>query len=451
MATGNPPLQGSLLPRTVSGSIYLTTALALSLWCAAGWSLESNLLLEGEGVYSDNIGLREVDPESEWALTTSAGIELFETEGNIDGWGTALIQYRDYQNGLFDDETLFSFSGAGSYQVVPERYSWWVEDYFRQASIDALAAPTPSNRQDTNVLSLGPEGQWRLTPLQTLVAGARLGHFYFENTEADSIRYSGYGEWRFDFSRRTDISAHAEVSKIDYTSETQNPNYLREDIFLRFVTAFPRGPLELDLGQTYIDRDEHDNVDGFLGRLGWTYNLTSTSTLEAYGLTQYTDAGHDILTVVSRGRDIGILDEQLSGDVFLNRQGEIAYYRRGVLFSLRLSGIYRDEDYEITDRDRTIEQGNIALTGHYSEALRATLRFSHRDSEYHDVVRDDRDRSLGLTVAYRWRPRLEWILELARRERESTLEGADFDENRGLISLRYATGRETQERISERR
>ncbi|MGE0081856.1 MAG: hypothetical protein AB7U81_11220, partial [Thiohalomonadaceae bacterium] len=237
--------------------------------------------------YSDNIGLVPQNEEEAWVGLASARIGLRERAANVDLDALGLFEYRDYQTDLFDDELVVSLDARAVWTLDPGRRYWHFEDYYRQADSDPLEPPTPENREDTNVLSTGPEFHWRLSPYRTAIAGARYGYFWFEEGDVDSQRLSAYARLVHDWRPRTRLSVNGEVTHVGYIEE-RHPDYNRADVFGRMEHTLARGMLQVDAGGTLIRREEGDDLDGFLGRIGWNLNLNSYSSVEAAVLYEYT-------------------------------------------------------------------------------------------------------------------------------------------------------------------
>ena len=218
--------------------------------------------------YSDNIGLEPEGSEDEaWVGVVSAQVRMAERSADADLRAVADLQYRDYQDGGFDDEFVLALDATGTWTLIPGRLDWILENYFDQASVDIFAAPNPANRQNTNVLSTGPEARSRLSSSQSLIAGGRYGNFYFEESDTDSDRLSGYGRWLYAMSSRRDVSVNIEATAVNYIDDRFS-DYRRLDSYLQFTNRWSRSSLEADAGTSAIRRDDAKDVNGFLGRFG---------------------------------------------------------------------------------------------------------------------------------------------------------------------------------------
>lgn len=420
-------------------SLHVFRALAaLLLVIPAGASaLSGGLTARAGALYTDNLALTEDDEIEEWVGIGAAGLWVDHDSPALRAEAVAELEYRDYGDDRFSDETLFSMDAVGEGIIVRERLSWWVEDYFRQAAIDPLAPPTPRNRQDANFFSTGPEAKWRVAPVHSVIAGARYSQFYFSESVLDSRRPSGYVQWVYDVSPRTDVSLNVAAMGVDYSNQTVNENYKRADATLQLERDMRAGSLELEGGASQIERDRSDDITGHLARFLWDYEMNSASELRVRALSQYTDVGQDIYRTAERGNAESLLNEQLISDIYQVNESEIRYLRTGGVTELTLSAQWREEDYDTAELDRDRQRALAHVRWGLSRLTTLGVRGWYREDDYTSLDRTDQDSLLGLMLDRRLSRSLYVNVEISRRERDSTAPGESFTENRGYLMLRY--------------
>jgi len=412
--------------------------IALSIGApATSYGLSVGVSGRAGAMYTDNLTLEEDGEREEWVGIGALGLWAEHQGPSLVTEVVGEVEHRDYRDDEFEDETLFSMDAVGALTIYPDALTWWTEDYFRQATIDPFAPPTPTNRQDANFFSTGPEATARLAPVHSFVAGARYSQYYFSRSILDSIRPSAYGRWEYDVSTRTDVSLNAEAEFVDYADESINDNYERVDGFVTVETELARGSIELDGGLSRIDRNRLEDVDGYLARVLWEYELNTASSISLYGLSEYTDVGQDIYRSVRRGTSVGIFNEQLTGDIYQVNEAELSYRRDNGMGGIEIAARTRKEDYEDEprDRDRKMIIGEIDYG--ISRLTTGIIRAWYREDDYEQIDRSDQDTFFSVVLDNRLGRSLYIDVELSRRERDSSAPGASFDENRGLIMLRY--------------
>lgn len=399
-------------------------------------AVSGGLTARAGGLYTDNLTLTEDDQIEEWVGVGAVGFWVDHDGPGLRANATGELEYRNY-NGQYSDETLFSMNAVGEGIISRERVSWWLEDYFRQAAVDPFVPPTPDNRQDANFFSTGPEAKWRLAPVHSLIAGARYNQYYFSKSVLDSLRPSAYAKWLYDFSPRTDISLNVAAMGVDYSNQRVNENYQRADATVELKRDMVTGSLELEGGFSRIDRDRSDNIDGHIARFLWEYELNSVSEVSLFAVSQYTDVGQDIYRSAERGGAVSLLNEQLISDIYQVNSGELTYRRHRGLSRLRLSGQWREENYDTASLDRERQRAFGEFRWGLSRLTTAGVRAWYRKDDYRVGDRKDRDSFIALLLDWRLSRSLYLNFELSRRERNSNVVDASFTENRGLLMLRY--------------
>jgi hypothetical protein len=414
----------------------LAGALCLALPVGAG-AVTGGLTARAGGLYTDNLTLSEDDQIEEWVGVGALGFWLKQDSPTLKGNAVAELEYRNYNQDQYGDETLFSMDAVGQGILSKERLSWWLEDYFRQAAIDPFVPPTPDNRQDANFFSTGPEAKWRIGPRHSLIAGGRYNQYYFSKSVLDSLRPSAYAQWLYDFSPRTDISFNIAAMGVDYANQTVNENYRRADATAEIKYDLVTGDLELEGGLSQIDRDKSENISGHIARLLWEYDMNSFSSVSFFALSQYTDVGQDIYRSAQRGGAVSLLNEQLISDIYRVNNAELTYRRHRGRAALRFLGQWRDEDYDTASLDRQRQRVFGEFRWGLTRLVTAGIRGWYRKDDYTAIDRKDRDTFFALILDNRLSRSLYLNVELSRRERNSNFAGESFTEDRGFLMLRY--------------
>lgn len=389
--------------------------------------------------YSDNIALVETNERDDLGLSLLAGFSLAHSAAALDANVRGGIDYTNYVDDVFSDETLGSLRADVEWRPIPNVLHWRVEDYFTQTLRDSIAPETPANRINANAFSTGPDFFMRLGPATTIETHLRRAEYYFEDTAADSSRNMlSVGGVR---AMRPDLDASANVVYEDAEfTQADGLDFERFDYFLRGDSRRGRSQLLVDLGITQIDREYLEDVDGFLGRLLVTRQVGVSTVLNLEVSSQYTDSGMDLLAAGSAPFSLDRSNEQVSGDVFNDRRIEVRY-RRGT--ADRYWGGYlqlRDEDYEILSLDRETQGLRLDFHRNLTASLYLNGYVLLRRDEYTNVpVRTDKDAEYSLGLERQLSRAITARLDYVFNTRDSSLAGFDYDENRVLFLVYYGS------------
>lgn len=432
-----------------SGIAAILGAGPVAILCAGPvQALEPDYGLSYSGVYSDNVARVPNNEQREWINIARGLFVLQEATDEMTARAYSQLEYRHYARGAFDDEVLFGLDGAATWVISPRRLTFTVEDRFTQAPVIPGLATSPSNRQDTNALSLGPNATLHLDRVNNFEVGGRYSNIYYQTAPTDSNRLGAYARLLHQATPITALSANYEPSWVNYGNDTLNPDYMRQDVFVSGHTRRPGTDLRLDAGQIYIDRDNGAlrDVDGRLLRATFGRRLNSEATLNLTAADEYSDAGRDeiisnpLVQIVPSPSAVNTTDF-VGGGLFAVQRVDAAYIRQRYYGVSRINLFWRRVDFESPQLllDQHV-QGVFADVGFdYSSALTAGLFGNYSETSYDNVYREDQDYGVGGRLVYRFQRTLSFVLEGRWSGRESTLASAEYGERRAVFSVAYDT------------
>jgi hypothetical protein len=389
-----------------------------------------------EAEYSDNPTLAESNESDDLRQSALLGISLQENTSKVSADIRSLLEYRDYRDDSFPDESWFYLNGEATWTIRPSSFLWVVEDYYSQQEQNTLLPGTPDNLINTNVFSTGPDLYFHVNPVHQLHLGARGSDYRFENTPADNRRALLTLAWLYGYSSSTELSLNAQYQNAWFT-ETDDADFRRQDLFFRIDTEPSRSTLQIDLGRSYIDRETEEDVDGFLARLIWQNQFRLDSYFRLDASSQYTDSGLDLLTTGTQSTEFDRFGEQITGDIFHDQRLEGIYRFGNVRSSYDIEASYRKEDYEVLLRDRRSRGLRIVYERIYSSTVTLTGQLRYRKYLYLDVDQTDRERSASIGLNRRLTRNYTLRMEYTLNTQESNIPAAEYSENRILVVFFY--------------
>ena len=426
------------LRQTVASSVMANT-IALLLYVPVVQAIQVDYGFGAGAVSSDNIALQQDNEREDFGLSVLAGFSLQHTAARLDADLRGGIDYTDYMNDVFADQTLGSLRADVEWRPLPNILHWRVEDYFTQTRRNVLEPETPGNRVNANAFATGPDLFARIGPATTLETHLRRAEYYFEDNTADSSRNILSVGWVRALRPNLDASANVSYEDAAFT-ETDGLDFQRFDYFLRADSRRGRSSMRVDLGVSQIDRDSAEDVDGFLGRLLLTRQVGVTTVLNLEVSSQYTDSGTDLLMAGPAPFTLNRTNDQISTDLFNDRRIE-ARYRSGT--SDHNWGAYiqlRNEDYETLLLDRETQALRLDFHRNLTASLYLNGYLLLRRDEYTDVPqRTDKDATYSLGLERRLSRVVTARLDYAYNTRDSSMAGLDYDENRVLLLVYYGS------------
>ncbi|MGY0798317.1 hypothetical protein ACW7G0_04590 [Lysobacter sp. A286] len=394
---------------------------------------------------NDNVVMSEVDPIEEDILRSGLGFELTHDTSAIQSSIAGRAEYRSYLGDTFSDTVDGTLEGRFNWFALPERLSFTVEDSLAVQAVNTLAANTPGNRQQVNVLSLGPNLYFDLG--NTLRGRAELRY-----TDSDAEITDEFNSQRLGLAVRTvkELSPTSQVSlnlqgqRVDFADDVVARDYTRYDIFGRYVRDLANFSLGLDAGYSQLayrtgdgDRSEpllRTNID-------WVPN--DRHRLSLAGSQQFSDAATDALVGIGEAA-AATPGPSLVGDAVVNaspykeRRLSLGYTFTGTRLGVAIEPYVNKLDY--VDADEFDQEGHgAALSVGWQLRPRLSVgAFASLDHiDYLQLGIEQETRRYGIHLqrdwSRHWSSRIEW----ARYERRSSLPGDDADQDLLYLSVTY--------------
>jgi hypothetical protein len=338
--------------------------------------------------------------------------------------------------------------------ISPRQLIWIVEDVFRDVQVDITAPNAPSNQAKSNSLNTGPDFTFPLSSTNSAVIGGRYGRFDVEHSNSDNRRYTAYARGVHALTAQTKLSLNYEAVRAHFEPDAQKfPKILREDWFGRYENRSTTNSTTVDLGTSKVTQYGGPSLGGSrLARLGLSEAFSSQSTLRLALSDQISDTYPDLIEGVTKStatkEGVAATGVNLAtGEVYRSRRGDLAYVNDDGRFGYTLQAYQRQVDFETLDQDYVEKGGRFLWTWVFSGAMRFTAfgeylrrNFNPEDPKSPVNGRQDVDRNFGAGATYRLNSNLSVALEGGRTERQSTVPGTSFVDNRIMLLLGYSSG-----------
>ena len=403
-------------------------------------ALEYGYALEYSSEESDNIALSRVNRQRERINRSRANVYLRETSSpNIKANIFAGAAYENYAKNILADRARLNLEASINWTIVPESFSWTIEDYYGQTFQDVLQPGTSNNLQDVNVFSTGPDFNFRINPVNRLYTGFRVGNYNAEQTNADSNRYFGFGGWRYKASSTTEASLNYTLMHRAF-KDTPILDYDLQNIFFRLESRrTQRSTIAVDLGASYYEPDVGEKLDAPFASMLIAYTLPGGANMRITANTLLTDAANAILAAGSVNAVTAPVGNVDSSRVYRLKEVNGAYTQPRGYGANQVRLFAQQLDYEIAslnlDQDRAGASVDVGLS--FNSTLSGALFSSYTSTHYIDQTFIDKDGIVGLRFQYQMRPRVFLGLEGRKTNRVSNVSARDYDENRVSVSIAY--------------
>ncbi len=420
----------------------LTTVLLLGTSSTLAAELEYVLDLGFER--TDNVTLSSTDRISQDIARAGLGFNLSEEGASLQASIAGHLDARTYLDNAFSDTLDGVLSGRVNWVAVPQRLSFTIEDHVGLQSIDTFAAETPSNRQQTNVLSLGPTLFFDLS--RNLRGEAELRY-----VDSDAEVTEEFNSQRLGLALRVvrELSPISRVSfnvhgqRVDFEADEIARDYDRLDAFARYARELARFDLALDAGYSrlaYADSQDRRSSPLLRADLGWR-----PSERSRFGIAlsqQFSDAAIDATRGVDTSQGVPgaepVGNMVVSSSAFKQRRLALDYAYTGDRATFTFAPYLSKIDYvDSDDFDQRNTGMRAGMIWRLSSNLSLDLSAVHQRIDYDQLEREDETRQLGASLRRQWSTRWSSRIEWANYRRESTIAGLDAEQNTVFLSVTY--------------
>ncbi len=398
---------------------------------------------------NDNLLLTPSNPISLTVLRPGVGFEVSHDSSTLQTRISGRAEYRRYGDSRFDDVVDGSLTGRVNWVAIPERLSFSVVDSLTLQPVNTLAADTPGNRQQVNVLSAGPTlsfewgGGWRgISELRYVRSDAEI------TDEFNSQRIDLALRAIKPLSTTSRLAFNAQVQRVDFEDDSIARDYRRSELFARYSRTLNRFDIAVDAGCSRLDY--RSDLPGFAGaradpmlRTDLTWRPNDSHSLSARFHSQFSDVAADSLASV--GENAELPTEVVTGDTvvnaspFLERRLETEYTFTTTRWSFSATPYLDRLRYDDTD---AFDQNGYGAAIEANWRARRNLMFGFTSAldhtEYVNLNREDETRRYAGHVRYDWARHWSGMLTLARYQRESTAAGQNADQNVFSLTFSYS-------------
>jgi hypothetical protein len=398
--------------------------------------------LELGAEHSDNIGRVPVDEQEDTIGTASIALALERHRPKLEADISANLQYRHYLDDSFGDEVVGGADAYLGWLLLPERFVWVVEDNFGQVTRNPLQADTPDNREQTNLLSTGPDITLPLGSRTVFLLSGRYSDNYYEESPSSNESVDATAGIGRKLSEQTLLSVNGSIRDIKYDNSELFADYTIRSAYLRLASTGARTTLEVDAGYAEAERDDKTS-DGPLFRLEVSYEITSRSTVTLSGGHVFTDSGEALRVdqqALGPGQDVNTT--LAAGDVYRDTYGYLTFDTARETGSFSASIFARKERHEDqVGLDRDIAGAGLTWLHRLGSRLELSFEGSYNDENF--VVGDlsFQEWYAGLGLGVRLTPTVSLRTSFYHNVGSGDGTSRDYEENTAYLGIRYSMKR----------
>ncbi|VAW58669.1 hypothetical protein MNBD_GAMMA11-2959 [hydrothermal vent metagenome] len=393
----------------------------------------------------DNINRLKNPTEQESSYTLRAGLSLADETPDYSVSVDGNVRSTKYINNLAADRVSGDMVANLLWKIRPGQYSWVLNDTFTQSAIVTLDNDRPSNRQNVNIISTGPDYSMRFNATNKLSFSARLESYRYESKQInrDNNRGKFLARWTKQLNSRLNISINDEAESVKFSDNIFN-NFDRNDIFLGVGYNSGIHSLKTEYGFTNIGNDARDNARFNRYLLGISRANSRNSKILFSYQSLVTDTGRQITQNVPTQGDGDEVFDTVSSDLFVDETLRAQYVKQGISLGFNLNFYTRNRVFE-TRKDLNLDtesQGAI-VSGNwrFSQNNNIIYSASYINTLYKDTLlnREDEDYRYKISYKHRFKRHVVVGLSVLSSERDSPNTSFSYKNLTVIFNLNYTS------------
>lgn len=418
--------------RSLSRAIGFLLAVAVVPAFAADWRIDATLGV----LQTDNLRRTEAGGESQSIATADARFFVQDYTRTLLVDADGGVTYRRYDEPGLKDDVLPSLRARLDWVLLEERLAIVLTENYGQRSRNSADGLVPPDREDQNVLSVGPDLRLPFGG-GAFILGARYGIVDYETSPDDSRKKAGEIGYEMGLD-----SGHtlAFVGTSSRTSFASGQGFDLHSLQARFNAAGRRTTLQAALGAQSVHDGGGSNT-GLLGQLTLTRQMSSQLFLTLDASTLYGDAADVFQRRQDLEPDVDVAVDTLPGQYAVKETILRAGIRRESPRTVLEVDLALYDDKFIGDAGSSNRSGtSLLVAGTYRFGPRASVSadftISREAPELDETLKNTR---LSASGVYALTRNFSLVLGVERYKRTgAVVAGRNFEESRAFLQLQWS-------------
>ena len=392
-------------------------------------------------IESDNIERLPTGGSDETVGVEELGFTWHEKRPYLDADIDADVSHLDYFQHSYGSEFVGNFLGLADFKLAPQLFSWSFADNFGQAPLDPLAPITPGNRENLNYFSTGPTLSLPLGQSTSLAVSGQYGRMDYQRSPLDNISLTGAIGLTHELSQYSSISINARAERVDFANDQLNPDFDRQEAFVRFDTKGSRTELGVDLGYSHLEM-LGTGTNTPLARLELSRRVTPSSTVGIALGHDYSDGADSFRLVQTMGgATLNTLPILAAGAPFESNYATLQWNFTRTRTTLNLAASYYRDRYQT---DAALNNERTVVDGRAARQITPTLQLSLTEYlvRWEFTGENATATDSGLQLAWRAGNHVSIFLAYYLSKGSSNIPTFQYTENRLWLSIGYGRAAE---------
>jgi hypothetical protein len=350
---------------------------------------------------TDNVTDASTDRRSQTLALTGIDFGWIRTGSALNANVVGNFDYLDYLEHAYSSELLGRFDGLTTWSLFSGHLKWNLQDDFGEGQLDPYAPATPTNLEQINVVTTGPDVILRPLADTIVQVGARYARTTYETSPFDGYRLIENVLLEQLLSSSSNVGLGADVEQLRFDNTIVNSDYDRSRFYFRYDITGARTHITATIGEAQSN-DGGNWIATPLALFELSHQLSPQTVLAITGGRELTDVS-DTFGGLRSGAAGGIAvaaTAQTSGD-YLRNYVTASLQRTGERTTVGLSANWERDTYAVDSAfDETFGSLQVRLDRQLSSLLSAGVFGMLTQSRYFEQDGQINGRVIGANVTW---------------------------------------------------
>ncbi|MEJ0005647.1 MAG: outer membrane beta-barrel protein [Steroidobacteraceae bacterium] len=252
---------------------------------------------------TDNVG-ETSDKRSQTLALAGLDFGWIRTGSALEANVAGNFNYVEYVEGAYSAQLLARFDGTTSLSLFDDHLKWYLQDDFGEGQLNPFLSATPTNLEQVNVVTTGPEVTLRPLSDTVLQLGARYSQTSYQTSPLDGSRAAENLLLEHLLSGNSNVGLGAELEQLKFDDKSVNEDYDRSRFYLRYELGGAHTHITTLVGETQSNDGGSWAATPFV-KIDLAHDLSQRTSLAVTAGRELTDAS-DAFTDVRGGAAGGI-------------------------------------------------------------------------------------------------------------------------------------------------
>lgn len=397
--------------------------------------------------YSDNLARLPAEAHSETVPEAGVQLSIVDDRPHLRADVLSNIEYQYYTNHTYGNEVLGGLAGTALFKLVPEHFDWFVQDNFGQTRTSPIDAESPTNRQNVNLFSTGPDLIIPFGGPTSLTIDGRWSKATFQDSQTDNEQIAGILGISRKLSPDMSLAVKASAQHVTY-DQAIGGSYDVRSAYLQYMAVGRRTILSTQLGYTALHQSLGEDSSQPMLAFSLSRMLSPRTTMILDAGTNYSDSAQQFrLSQSLGGITLGSNDTVVASDPLRSDHASLSWRFADERTTAQLRGEWlRERHTRFTEFDREQAGGILNLSHRVTTSVTLGLAGMYGRQHFTTQGISLDDWSAELTAAWRMSHSLSLLARAGRyrgtgSDVNTTTYTYEYTENRASLMLTYGRSR----------